>query len=221
KLGAVVNNQGRGSSSITLQMDGGSISDDPTPGNLRLLTHTISEKQALFESQIGVNISQSEYDDAVSCSYENRLVPFLDYDLIVFDHGYNDRIHLSDFLADPNGQIAAKDRSTFGGAFKYLYDVMLDGNPNARIVILGHYTDKEVSENVSLVWQAQDKLAEIFNLPIIKLWEQTGFNDQVDSEGNLRLEVWIPDLVHPHTDTTGKCQALLGELVSEGLKDIR
>lgn len=241
--GATAINKAIGSSSIRKAKTDGSINGVAWQTITRALSHTIAEKQDLIDNWdtyklILTNSPPSSLTDAdktfiLSCSYENSLLPYLNGtftmpSLFILDHGVNDESfdigNPSNFVTIPSTR---NNRNYFLGACNYIIDLILQYNPRARIAIMGHH------ENTlrPAVPQAQQVLANYWSFPFCKLWEQTGWSNQL-APGSVALwsvppynaytstgqdmsvfRIWNPDNLHPHTDTTGKSQALLTNLV--------
>jgi len=92
-------------------------------------------------------------------------------DLWVFDHGHNDD------KDNPASEIETiptpfNDRHYFIGSVNYLINYILQYNPRARFLIIGHYDRDEIGVfHHEEVTDAQIKLAEFWNAPIYKTWE--------------------------------------------------
>lgn len=152
-------------------------------------------------------------------------------ELFCLDHGVNDEsldTLSSDFVNIP---AVRNDRNYFLGACNFIIDLILQYNPRARIAIIGHH-ENTLRPNVPI---AQQNLASYWSFPFLKLWEKTGWSNQI-APGSAALwsvppynaytstgadmsvfRVWNPDNLHPHSDTTGKSLTLLGNLVGEFL----
>lgn len=158
-------------------------------------------------------------------SYESRIVPNLDADIFVLDHGNNDAAIapggyeaaelVERFSADP----ASRDRTTFHGAINYLIDVILAAKPKARIIFCGHYENARKAQ----ISQAQMLIADLWDSPIIKLWERAGWSQQVITgtgadAGKTLTQLWMPDNLHPHSDTTGEANWHLAKLITADLQ---
>ena len=162
--------------------------------------------------------------DILGWSYENKIIAkYLDTtsedyiatpEYFVFDHGHNDLAY-STYDTDTASAIAVPstrdDRTTFVGAMNYLVDRILEYNPRARIMFIGHYeTDRKTN-----IYQGQETLFSYWNFPALKLWEKLGFSQQeVDTTGywsssttwnnsgeslqTLTLtQIWMYDDLHP------------------------
>jgi hypothetical protein len=160
--------------------------------------------------------------EILAWSYENCLVAkylntastsfICSPDIFLFEHGYNDLI-TSAYDASDEAAIDAtgSDRSTYGGAMSYIFDIILTYNPRARIAIVGHFNN-DISVRV---YQAQQNVATRWNIPLLKLWEKTGWSQRTvsttgywddektwnNSGGSPQtltmLQIWCQDGIHP------------------------
>lgn len=208
---------------------------------LNSLTQTVKEKQSIIDNwemlwgpdgddefkllDAPDKLSKAQVENILGSSYEKLLVPYLDGtygmpDLFVIDHGWNDGIYsngteeMSEFPEDDN------DRHYYIGAMNKIIRMILEANPRARIVIIGHY------ENDRRPWvnRAQEKIADIWGFPLLKLWEKTGWstmNITVNEEELTMIEVYMPDGLHPHSDVTWETTKLYADIVSEWLNTVR
>lgn len=101
-------------------------------------------------------------------------------DLWVFDHGHNDY-----FSDDPYEKMNIfpsdiDNRNTFLGAMSFIFRKILAYNPRARIVIIGHYTNQVGGTNrPDMVVKAQQVLADYWQFPFFKLWENVPISQAV------------------------------------------
>lgn len=96
-----------------------------------------------------------------------------DNDWIFFDHFRNDATDATAelMLTIPTDKY---DRHYSIGAFNYLVKQIYLINPNAHIMIIGHYDNDDRRVQLGHVWEAQQKAADLWALPIYKLWEESG-----------------------------------------------
>lgn len=249
-LGATVTNKALSSSMVRVGVPESVSANDPlgwtrqgfsnwNSALLRSLAMTTAEKQSIIDNwstKWGALIGGAAPTSAIlDYSYEARLTPYLDRDVIIFDHGHNDSsasvgghddgdllvIPGVDVTVDALGNsVGTRDRRWFIGAMNYLIDVILSNNPKARIVLVGHY-ENDRKTKISL---AQEYLADLWSIPLIRLWEDSGWSQQVvasgASAGKTLTKVWMPDDLHPHSDTSGAATTHLAEIISRRLKDI-
>lgn len=125
-------------------------------------------------------------------SYEKKLVAkYLDQnspefvchpDYFVFDHGHNDLVAwIYDQDGANNGDsnataipVPANSRNRFCGAMNYLTDIIQSYNPRAKIILIGHYEN----DRKTRIFQAQQNFASYRNIPLLKTWELSGFNQK-------------------------------------------
>lgn len=209
-----------------------------------------SEKQTMFNNwnhwktiipnipeAIADNMNDTYANMYKNASYDKILTPYLDgtYDMpdvFIFDHGFNDRITGTneELYAVPQ---TADDRTYFIGAMRFLFDQILTANPAARIILIGHY------ENIvsPVVAEAQTKLAELYDLPLEKLWDKTGWNmipvqtygawvdgywddDALQTPTTITVHNrWLCDTVHPHSDKSGKATNFLADIHTKWLRE--
>ncbi len=176
------------------------------PFNYLTFSRTIAEFQSAYPDN-------PEYE---ANSYENKLLGNLGQDLYIFDFGYNDySADISDFTTLPS--ISSTDRNTFIGAFNYCIFKLLALEPKARIVIVSHYED-QLKPNIV---KAQEALAKYWGFPICNLNKKSGWSQIINpTTGKTILKDWLPDGVHPHTDTSGKASALLARILEEFINGI-
>lgn len=204
----------------------------------RCLTNTTTEMQWIIDNfNSGVfttNVPSSLSDDdkalILSCSYENRLLPYLDStDLFVFDHGHNDLAdsgtHAYDSLVATHG---TKNLYSYVGAMNFLVDIIKTNNPRARIVQISEYDYNTNKAGVD----KQRKFAEIWGIPFFELYKQTGWSSPITivttgywgddgywvaSGGvsqNLTIrQMHMKDDLHPHTDRSNKTNWFLANIL--------
>ncbi|MFK9875352.1 hypothetical protein ACJEQ9_12510, partial [Klebsiella pneumoniae] len=242
RLGANIVNRSVGSSPIRGGLDTFATTDDPYgwTGSLytrvtRALSHSNAIKQEFIDNydskwKSRVNggpatLSDSDKAAILSNSYENRLAGNLDADLFVIDHGINDYLwleerggDLSSLLTPP---VETRDINTFYGGINTVIDYILSQNPRARILVIGFY-ENELRPQVS---QMQLKSAQLWEYQIVKLWEKTGWSQQLltgtDGAGKTITQYWMPDNLHPHSDTTGKANTLLANILEMEIRSTR
>lgn len=121
-------------------------------------------------------------------SYENLMLGKTP-DLVVFDHGYNDRIYTIGALAN-----SGWNRATFIGAMEYLIDKLYIENPAVRLAFITPptryaLTGQEAMNNA--IRTAILAVAEKYCSPVLDLMNTAGFNDR--TEATLTL-----DDIHPN-----------------------
>ena len=228
-------NRGVGSSTARKADKNGNYTGIPFQNVAYSLSMTLAEKEELitnwntYKTQlVGApdTLTDPTKEYFRNCSYERRLVPYLNGtnpmpDLFIIEHGYN-----GNFASDTDAEFVnivanGRNRNTESGAICYIIDVILSYNPHARIAIQGHY------ENVAQprITQMQKALAAYWSFPYIDMASNLGFGNVVvpgskslysipphsnytagnnTSQDMTQRQVYMPDKVHPHTDLTGR-----------------
>lgn len=242
RLGANIVNRSVGSSPIRGGLDTFATTDDPYgwTGSLytrvtRALSHSNAIKQEFIDNydskwKSRVNggpatLSDSDKAAILSNSYENRLAGNLDADLFVIDHGINDYLwleerggDLSSLLTPP---VETRDINTFYGGMNVVIDYILSQNPRARILLIGFYENNLRPQ----IAQIQEKSAQLWEYPLVRMWEKTGWSQQVltgsSGAGKTITEFWLPDNLHPHKDSTGQANTLLANILEMEIRSTR
>ncbi len=213
---------------------------------LKCLSISVAEKTTIIDNwwywknNLGPNwqgeapgaLTTSLKDYYLGCCYDRKLDKHLGSnrpDLYVFDHGHNDlNDHISEIPSD------YKDRRYFIGAMNFLIDRILKDNPKARICFIGHYEN----DRKTAVSEAQEVLAEYWDFPFLRLWEKTGWSQkQIETTGywtdgvwtlsggapqTLSLtQIWMPDDLHPESDSSGSANRFLASIISEFVETVR
>ena len=100
-------------------------------------------------------------------------------DYWILDHGHNDGLPVdNDTLKTiPTDKF---DRRYFIGAMNFIIDKILQYNPHANIVIIGHYSNQVGATNHAPdVCEAQEILANYWQFQFIKAWELLPFSQAV------------------------------------------
>ncbi|MDV1148087.1 SGNH/GDSL hydrolase family protein [Klebsiella pneumoniae] len=241
-LGATVANMSVGSSPLRGGLDSFASTDDPYGWTgssytrvTRALSHSIAIKQAFIDNYDSkwkslLNggpdaLSDSDKAAILSYSYENRLAGNLDADLFVIDHGINDYL----WLQERGGNVASlltpavdtRNINSFYGGMNVVIDYILSQNPRARILLIGFYENnlrKEIAE-------VQQRSAALWQYPLVRMWEKTGWSQQVlsgaNGAGKTITEFWLPDNLHPHKDSTGQANSLLASIIESAIREVR
>ena len=165
--------------------------------------------------------------------------------MLVIDHGVNDHAAIHEQMQNKDLiDWESRDRKTFVGAFNYLMDKIHAINPFLKIVISGHYDNTFERWYSADVCEMQRLVAEHHSIYIMKAWEHTQINNRImkgtsmylskynakfgtswtaekkDNEGNIMaLQVYMPDVLHPHSDLTGNCNKRLNAVYTKLLRD--
>lgn len=245
RLGGTGINLAVGSSMMRISRQDGTIDGLAWENVAYSLMHTDSEKRNMISNWANLNLAnkpvsltQAQIDKIISCSFENKVLPYLDGRLPepnywAIDHGRNDNLSSdtdAQFLANP---VVRNDRRTYIGAMNYLIDLILSYKPYAKIFIVGHY-ENTLFRRVTI---AQQSIADRYNIPILDMWNYTGFSQEkilgsnakwnqspwnlyIPSGQNLnedmtRLRYYCPDGIHPFTDTSGKTLTRLCDIYTK------
>lgn len=168
--------------------------------------------------------TQAEY--IRNTSYEKKLDKYLNVDnfpdAFVFDVGRND------IWGDEDATYTGYDRYTFPNAMHFLIDRIYRYRKDAKIIIIGHYSNQERSKNDTVVdfpqkvAKCQVDIATMWMLPICKTWEKTGWTNQaVYTNGQSKsMLAWnLPDQLHPHSDTSGKATKHMADIICPFIRD--
>ncbi len=248
-LGGVGINMAVGSSTARISRADGSYNGLAYQNFMYALARKKSEIQTLIDTWDTIKgslsnnppdvLTDAEKTKMLACSYEYRLLPYLDGtkpmpDFFIFDHGRNDG-YSNDLSVIPAQR---DDRRYFIGAMNYLIDLILKYNKFARIAFVGHYEN----DLLTPVSQAQEVLADYWGFPLLKLWEKTGFSQQiVQGSKSLwtqepwsnytngqnttldinRQRIYLPDGIHPHAEGADKnASKLLTKIYANFIKDL-
>lgn len=237
-LGAIVYNESLGSSQMSLY-------NKATDCLVRSLAPTYAEKQ---EESWFSGLSEANKALAQSSAYDYKFTKYLTggsigpVDLYVFDHGYNDYYYIddTDFMtepADPN------DKSYPLGAANFLISAILNDNPRAKIVWIGHYENALDDPTDHQSWgkpvtEFQEYISNKYGIPICKVWESTGWSNpnKITTTGFWQNGYWqnsggasrqdyvkncaFADGIHPYSDKSGESNEKVAEIITKWLKNL-
>lgn len=250
-LGAKVYNESVGSSAIRIGHHSFISNDDPngysgTPATCCLfsLSGTVEEKKdiisnwSLWKNKFKYGVD--EIDNIINSgtvqsrifdrSYEVKLSKYLDggevgsCDLYVIDHGYNDAgnkngVDYSDLIEVPSDPL---DRTYYIGAMNYIINKIKTDNFRASICIISHYNDEGVFKNLV---DAQRYVADYWNIPFIEIYNKLGFSTTakitINGKTKTLKDWWLPDGIHPSSDTTGKALKHYAEVLYPLFRNVR
>lgn len=203
------------------------------------LSGSSTEKQEIFNNwdywkniiqsgeASGVTLTDEQKQQAVNCSYDIKLNRYLTggsvgpADLYVFDHGHNEE-YRGDYnnmtIIPPEGH--ESDRSYFIGSMRFIIEKILTDNPRAQICFIGHYQN-DIKTGIS---EAQIELANIWKYPLCKTWEKIGWSQNtvtINGVTKTLTEIWMPDNLHPASDTTGKAMQHYVDVLYPFMRDVR
>ena len=184
----------------------------------RCLTNTTTMMQWIIDNKnkftsAPSTLTQEDKDFIMSCSYENKILPYLDEDedyIWIFDHGFNDNMQdESDY-----NNADKYNTNTFQGACNFIFRTILSKKPKSTIIMIGDYENQLKISNS----EYQEIVADRWGLPFLKMWEHLGWSqEKINTTGDwvngywvddavpgghemTMLQVALPDGVHPHTD---------------------
>lgn len=196
KLRNVCYNKALGSSGIIL--NSGVLGNDRDGKDL---SESTEEKIKRYQLHIGDGtdgtITQDRYSKMMNWGYDKLLLPYINgniasCDIVVFDHGYNDRGAISGELVNSFDSLDLSidkepeeyDRSTFIGAFCFLINQIYRVNPNIKIIICSYLENKTGSPEFPndirgkkgyLICSLLEKIAKHFNFPYLNMCDFNGF----------------------------------------------
>lgn len=212
------------------------------------LSLSSGEKQSIFNDYAywqpripgaPVALSQAEVDAYKQTSYDILLDKYLTDttfpDAFVFDHGHNEHIVIDgvtrwgdEMYSAPTSEL---DRSYAVGAMNFILRRILDYNPKAHIIFVGHYENQDKPSIAVL----QEHYASLWEFPLIRLWQSTGWSQKtVLSKGAWQngvwnpffyqnaieytmKQIWVPDDIHPHSDLHGDANTHIAGLIANAL----
>jgi len=198
----------------------------------RCLSNTIVEMQWCIDNfasdiwEVNKQASLSDADKALilSCSYQNKIDKYLTAStfpsVFAIDHGRNDCFSSTDVSYSADNPYSLYN---FRGAMNFIIKHILEYNPKARIIIIGHYTNQSPDIYQAQITTIQTAIALDWELPISKLWEKTGWSQKLITSGGVTktmMNWWMPDNTHPHSDTSGKATNLIADSATPDVRDL-
>lgn len=225
-LGATVINKSVGGSKVSA-------------GTLNSFCSTLAEKQLMAEWTTATDSERTKWTR--SC-YDQCLDPYLTDstlpDLFVFDYGYNDWDNTNNSELPSN----LYDKTTLIGGMNFIINRILSKYPNTRICIIGHYAKdmKQIGVTTAkYICECQEKISELWNLPIFKTWEKMGWSQMpitttgywntnniwVNSGGAEQtlpiINTYMKDKLHPHSDYSGDAIKLYANVLYPFIRDVK
>ena len=136
------------------------------------------------EGQTDQQIRDYSFENVLVKKYLTASATVARPDLFILDHGFND---LGNYL--PTTQISnyvANERMRFWGGMNYLIRKILEDNPNAKIIIVTHYSNSGVQTlPIADLIKTQQDLGTFWNIPVINIHEklQINNNEQIYTQG--------------------------------------
>lgn len=265
KLGCAMYNEAIGSSSISRTLPSYISANNPCGFDTtdfefaaRCLADNLTLKQWLIDNYNGgyftTNVPSSMTDTLKNTiknySYERKIDRYLsggevgEADLYVFDQGYNDDFENRDVEALEE-QYGIDTTYCFDGGMNFLIRRILTSNPDAKIIIISHYTNNAPCGNqvndshVKAVCAAQKAVADRWGIKFINLYEQLGWSGQmiettgywdstthewVNSGGATQQisvkDIHVRDKTHPFTDASGKSNTKIAEVLASEIESL-
>ena len=238
-LGATVYNEAISSSALRIGVD-----TSPLTCKVLSLSATYAEKQAQsWWSSLSEADKTKAYNSCLDVVFDKYLSggSVGPVDLYVFDHGYNDVIpnDHADLEIIPDNEF---DKRYFVGAANFLIQRILNDNPRAKIIWIGHYEDQLDNEGVhqnrgKTVCPMQEYIADKWGIPICKTWSKLGWSGQTATttgywnngywvaSGGTSQEIVVkdaqfPDGIHPHTDKSGDSVKAMANVIADFLETL-
>ena len=200
---------------------------------IKAMGYSLEEKQYLIDNYATIKdsftdahpetLSASDILAIKNYSFERKLYRYLsakesvyntvdtngfigDVDLYVFDHGYNDVTgrYNSDTTIPDFG--AENEMYYFAGAINRYIKEIMENNPYAKIILISHYANTVGKKDATAV-EMQNRIADFWKIPIINVYKEMGWTDieiTVDGVTKTVRQTWLPDGIHPASDSTGK-----------------
>lgn len=221
----------------------------------RCFSNTLEEQEWVIEQMADGGIyagNSMEADYIRSLSYEKKLIPYLDGtypcpDLFILEHGANDLRTTEDY--DEN---IPYELTNYYGAMNFIIKTIFEYQPQARVMIMGHYENQSKERVIAegeddygartiaargIVPEKQQKVAEMWNIPIYKTWEYMGWSQmKISTKGKWVSGYWqenyynspvemtmlaynLPDQSHPHADKSGKANLKIAGSLAEFIEN--
>lgn len=135
--------------------------------------------------------------------------------------------------------IASVNRNCYIGAINFIVTLILKYNPHARIMFVSNY-EYQHGDNPGYapLILAQQNISGSWAFPLCEVWKSLGYSNHIipgsKSWFNTKypnvtpattdisvFRAYCPDMVHPHSDTTGDANLIYSVILSEFIKTIR
>ena len=246
-LGFSLNNRSVGASFITIRPFTGTVHDH-TGYSLSL---TRAEKDSIYRPWVNEGIiDEHQLDVWKYTSYESLILSHLDTtDIVIIDHGFNDGDIpiLDEYLRGPDSiDWQNTDRTTYIGAFNYLYQHIKQAKPGVIIALGGYFQHMALTayKRSEAVTEVNRWIANHYDLPLLDVWNYTDIPDGyvpnstgylpalnaqygtdflpqwIDSLGNITyFQQFCPDGVHPWSNPTGHSDHVLDSIFIQMLPE--
>ena len=214
------------------------------------LSMSSEEKEELYQPWLQEGrITRNQLDVWKFSSYDKRIIEYLDStDIIIIDHGFNDSNNTLQAEYERGRDSVdwnSEDRSTFVGAFNFVYNIIREIKPDVIIAIGGYFQNTcSVMPRGRYVSEVSTWIAEHYDLPLLDVWNYTDVPDGyvpnsaeyienlnttygtdysprwTDEEGNITYyQMYCPDGTHPWSDPTGHSDHVLDSIFTFLLHD--
>lgn len=247
KLGATVFNESVGESKVHAPRYASVVSDDNPYGvasnhfvsTAKCISNPLGMQEWLIEhyddemftsGKLGVMTDELK-EKIRNWSYERKIDKYLTVDtfpdLFVFDFGRNDMWGESDWTFD-NSDPYKTVNASFQSAMNFLIKHILEYNPKAKIVLIGYYTNQirnaldGMTDHPDKIADGQEFVSDYWQIPLFKLWEKTGWSNKTINVNGVDMSVlasWLPDKLHPHSDTTGNAIEHIADILTPFIKE--
>lgn len=174
------------------------------------------------------NIGFEKVNVGVSVDYANKEIDVKGAKYLVVSNNNNllSSVSLKGYKYDRNHNLYC-----YQGAMRFLLNFIFSFNPKQRVVMIGEYEN----ERQPYIAKYQDKVADEWNFPIYRQWEEYGWsnnkiktkwywNNGVWTLGTKEqtitiLNCWLADTVHPHSDSSGKTLQFMADHIASWMKD--
>ncbi|MBF0577743.1 SGNH/GDSL hydrolase family protein [Dysgonomonas sp. GY617] len=210
------------------------LADNTNRHRMSSLIETQAEKASIWSGLC----TPEQLAWAKTTSYEIKVLPYLSgvnkVDLIIIEHGFNDRLALGTLTDLQN-----RNKDTFVGAMAALIDIIRNVDYRMRIMIQTHYDNTMTVFSAKEICEAQEMVADYMGVPVFKFYEKTGLSNQWVAgtsglhpsfprygadpvTGDLtQIQCVMPDGYHPHSDPTGLTQKMMADVETIEYRVIR
>ena len=208
-------------------------------------TYANGEKLSASDVELWVNYMKSQSYEKLLLPYIDGTKD--SFEIVVIDHSLNDyRSIIYECIKHKNNDIPSGinwveslgtrdyvDKYNLGKhsyfvGLNHLIDVCYSVNPNIKIIIGNYFATRTPSigweypndgeeKCCELVLAANEAIAKKRNLDIVNVYEYTGLDD-TDYDNN--FNIFCPDRVHPHSNTTGKSNRTIADVYIDALTRI-
>lgn len=195
-----------------------------------LLSGTIGAWRDIYDlfDENGQNIGFEKVNVGVSVDYDNKEINVSGAKYLVVSNENNllNSVALKGYKYDRNHNLYC-----YQGAMRFLLNLIFSFNPKQRVVMIGEYEN----EQQPYIAKYQNKVADEWNLPIYRQWEEYGWSNNTiktkwywsngvwtlgtKDQTITILNCWLADKVHPHSDTSGKTLQFMAKHIANWMKN--